>query len=43
MEQRLLAGIVVYVLEEILFKALGMTHLSEDLTVLADDAFDCII
>ena len=43
MEQRLLAGIVIDILEEILLETLSMSHLTKDLTVLADDAFDCII
>ena len=43
MEQRLLTGVVINVLEEVLFKALGVTHLSEDLTVLADDTLDSVV
>ena len=43
MEERLLASIVVNVLEEILLITLGVTHLTEDLTVLADDTLDCIV
>ena len=43
MEQRLLAGIVVNILEEILLETLGMSHLSKDLSVAADDTLDRII
>ena len=43
MGERLLAGIIVNILEEILFIALGMTHLSKNLSVAADDSFDSII
>ena len=42
MEQRLLTGVVINVLEEVLLEALGVTHLTEDLTVLADDTLDCV-
>jgi hypothetical protein len=42
-EQRLFAGIVINVLEEILLETLGMSHLTKDLTVPADDTFDCIV
>ena len=43
MEQRLLTGVVINVLEEILLETLGMSHLSKDLSVAADDTLDCII
>jgi len=43
MEQWLLAGIVVNILEEILLETLGMSHLSEDLAVAADYTLDRII
>lgn len=43
MEQWLLAGIVINILEEILLETLGMSHLSKDLSVTADDTFDRII
>ena len=42
-EERLLTSVVVNVLEEVLLEALGMTHLSEDLAVLADDTLDCVV
>ena len=43
MEQRLLTGVVINILEEVLLEALGVTHLSEDLTVLADDTLDRVV
>jgi hypothetical protein len=43
MEQWLLTGIVIDVLEEIILITLCVTHLSEDLTVLADDTLDRIV
>ena len=43
MEERLLACIVINVLEEVVLVTLGVTHLSEDLTVPADDTFDRIV
>ena len=43
MEQWLFTGVVINVLEEVLLEALGVTHLTEDLTVLADDALDSIV
>ena len=43
MEQWLLTGVVINILEEVLLEALGVAHLSEDLTVLADDTLDRIV
>ena len=43
MEERLLASIVVDILEEILLETFGMAHLSKNLTVPADDTLDCVI
>ena len=43
MEQWLLASVVINVLEEVLFEALSVSHLTEDLTVLADDTLDCVV
>ena len=43
MEERLFASIVVDILEEVLLEALGMTHLTKNLTVLADDTLDSIV
>ena len=42
-EERLLTGVVINVLEEILLEALGVAHLSENLTVLADDTLDRVV
>ena len=43
MEQRLLAGVVIYVLEEILLITFSMAHLSENLAVAADDTLDGVV
>ena len=43
MEQWLLTGIVIDVLEEIILITLCVSHLSEDLTVLADDTLDRVV
>ena len=43
MEQRLLTGIVINVLEEVLLEALCVSHLTEDLTILANDTLDCVV
>ena len=42
-EERLLEALIHYILEEVAFVALGVTHLTEDLAVLADDSFDCVV
>ena len=43
MEKRLLTGIVIDVLEEVLLEAFGVTDLSENLTVPADDTLNRIV
>jgi hypothetical protein len=43
MEKRLYQSLVHDVLEEILLETLSMSHLTEDLTVLADDTLDSIV
>ena len=43
MEERLLAGVVINVLEQILLISFSMTHLAENLTIAADDSLDGII
>lgn len=42
-EERLLKTVVHYVLEEIAFVTLSVTHLAENLTVAAYDTLDCIV
>ena len=42
-EERLLASVIVNILEEILLITLSVTHLTEDLTVLADDTLNCVV
>ena len=43
MEERLLKSLIHDVLEEVLFKTLCVSHLTEDLTVSAHDTLDAII
>ena len=43
MEERLLTGVIINILEDVVLVTLGVTHLSEDLTVLADDTLDSIV
>ena len=42
-EERLLASVIVNILEEILLITLSVTHLTEDLTVLADDTLNRVV